>query len=94
MFSWFVYQCYYIGGTDDAATGMLGEVTKPMSYSKPVEKICENLKKKDGQICELQYGKCAPIVVYARVKVVCLAVATCVINDGKFIPKSWLLDVE
>ncbi|KXJ15780.1 mesencephalic astrocyte-derived neurotrophic factor homolog [Exaiptasia diaphana] len=47
--------CYYIGGTEDAATGMLNEVTKPMSYSKPVEKICEALKSKDAQICELQY---------------------------------------
>ena len=50
-------QCYYIGGTEDAATGMLSEVTKPMSYHLPPEKICEKLKKKDSQICELQYGK-------------------------------------
>lgn len=47
--------CYYIGGTDDAATGALGLVTKPMSYHMPAEKICEKLKKKDSQICELQY---------------------------------------
>lgn len=47
--------CYYIGGTEDAATGMLGEVTKPMSYHVPPEKICEKLKRKDSQICELQY---------------------------------------
>ena len=51
------FQCYYIGGTSDAATGMLGEITKPMSYHKPPEKICERLKTRDSQICELQYGK-------------------------------------
>ncbi|XP_048579977.1 mesencephalic astrocyte-derived neurotrophic factor homolog isoform X2 [Nematostella vectensis] len=47
--------CYYIGGTEDAATGMLQSVTKPMSYSKPIEKICQDLNKKDNQICHLQY---------------------------------------
>ena len=36
---------------------MLGEITKPMSYHKPPEKICERLKTRDSQICELQYGK-------------------------------------
>jgi len=47
--------CYYIGATDDAATGAIGLVTKPMSFHMPPEKICEKLKKKDSQICELQY---------------------------------------
>ncbi|XP_046839599.1 mesencephalic astrocyte-derived neurotrophic factor homolog [Xenia sp. Carnegie-2017] len=47
--------CYYIGGTDDAATSILNEITKPMSYHVPPEKICEKLKDKDAQICELQY---------------------------------------
>lgn len=50
-------QCYYIGGTEDAATGTLKEVVKPLSYHMPPEKICEKLSKLDGQICELQYGK-------------------------------------
>lgn len=49
--------CYYIGGTDDAATGMLKEVVKPLSFHMPPEKICEKLKKLDTQICELQYDK-------------------------------------
>lgn len=49
-------QCYYIGGTEDAATSILNEVTKPMSYHVPPEKICEKLKTKDSQICDLQYG--------------------------------------
>ena len=33
------------------------EVAKPLSFGKPSEKICEDLKKKDGQICELRYGE-------------------------------------
>jgi len=49
--------CYYVGGTEDAATGILNQVTKPLSFHKPVEKICEALKTKDAQICELQYDQ-------------------------------------
>jgi len=49
--------CYYIGATSDAATKIVNEVSKPMSYHVPVEKICEKLKKKDSQICELKYEK-------------------------------------
>lgn len=49
--------CYYIGASDIAATKLIKSVTKPLSYSKPVEKICEDLKKKDGEICLLKYEK-------------------------------------
>ncbi|KAK6480615.1 mesencephalic astrocyte-derived neurotrophic factor-like [Huso huso] len=49
--------CYYIGATSDAATKTINEVTKPLSYHVPVEIICEKLKKKDSQICELKYDK-------------------------------------
>jgi hypothetical protein len=49
--------CYYIGGTEDSATSILNEVTKPLSYSLPPEKICMKLHKKDSQICELKYEK-------------------------------------
>ncbi|XP_052382167.1 mesencephalic astrocyte-derived neurotrophic factor-like isoform X2 [Oncorhynchus keta] len=49
--------CYYIGGTNDAATKILNEISKPLSYHAPVDKICEKLKKKDSQICELKYSK-------------------------------------
>lgn len=51
------HQCYYVGGTEDAATSILNSVLKPLSYHKPAEKICEDLKRKDSQICALQYGK-------------------------------------
>ncbi|XP_076428837.1 cerebral dopamine neurotrophic factor isoform X1 [Peromyscus maniculatus bairdii] len=46
--------CYYLGATNDAATKILGEVTRPMSVHMPVVKICERLKKMDSQICELK----------------------------------------
>eukprot|EP00794_Sanderia_malayensis_P006359 gene6359-7087_t len=49
--------CYYVGGTEDAATYILNEITKPMMYFMHAEAICEKLKKKDKQICELQYDK-------------------------------------
>lgn len=35
----------------------MGELSKPLSYSLPAEKICEKLKKKDAQICDLRFGK-------------------------------------
>ncbi|KAJ8388118.1 hypothetical protein AAFF_G00147360 [Aldrovandia affinis] len=49
--------CYYIGATSDAATKIVNEVSKPLSFHVPVEKICEKLKKQDSQICELKYDK-------------------------------------
>lgn len=49
--------CYYIGATEDAATKIINEVSKPLSFSLPPEKICEKLKPKDASICELQYEK-------------------------------------
>ena len=48
--------CYFLGGTEDAATGILGEMSKPLSWGVPPEKVCEKLKKKDKQVCELRYG--------------------------------------
>lgn len=50
------FQCYYLGGLEESATGILSELSKPLTYSLPVEKICEKLKKKDAQICDLRYG--------------------------------------
>lgn len=49
--------CYYIGGTDDAATTMVNDVAKPLSNHIPVSNVCKKLKKKDSQICELKYEK-------------------------------------
>ncbi|XP_044764088.1 mesencephalic astrocyte-derived neurotrophic factor homolog [Coccinella septempunctata] len=47
--------CYYLGGLEESATGILGEMSKPLSWSMPADKVCEKLKKKDVQICELRY---------------------------------------
>lgn len=58
----FSSQCYYLGATTDAATKILGEVTRPMSVHIPAVKICEKLKKMDSQICELKYGTRDPTV--------------------------------
>jgi hypothetical protein len=47
--------CYYIGGSETSATGMMWLVSKPLSRFLPVEKACESVKKKDSAICDLQY---------------------------------------
>nr|XP_038937505.1 mesencephalic astrocyte-derived neurotrophic factor isoform X2 [Rattus norvegicus]XP_038937506.1 mesencephalic astrocyte-derived neurotrophic factor isoform X2 [Rattus norvegicus]XP_038937507.1 mesencephalic astrocyte-derived neurotrophic factor isoform X2 [Rattus norvegicus] len=60
--------CYYIGATDDAATKIINEVSKPLAHHIPVEKICEKLKKKDSQICELKYGLCQRPVLQSDLK--------------------------
>nr|XP_060632149.1 cerebral dopamine neurotrophic factor [Anolis sagrei ordinatus] len=49
--------CYYLGATNDAATKIITEVSRPMSAHVPVTKICEKLKKTDIQICELKYER-------------------------------------
>lgn len=49
-------QCYYLGGLEESATGILSEMAKPLSWSTPVDKVCEKLKKKDNQICDLRFG--------------------------------------
>ncbi|KOX71268.1 Mesencephalic astrocyte-derived neurotrophic factor like protein [Melipona quadrifasciata] len=49
--------CYYLGGLEESATGILSELSKPISWSMPANKVCEKLKKKDAQICDLRYEK-------------------------------------
>nr|CAG4635107.1 EOG090X0F26 [Alona affinis] len=49
--------CYYLGGVEESATGILSEMSKPLSWSTPVDKVCEKLKKKDVQICDLRFEK-------------------------------------
>nr|QFR37473.1 mesencephalic astrocyte-derived neurotrophic factor [Phigalia pilosaria] len=49
--------CYYLGGLEESATGTLGELSKPLSWSMPADKICEKLRKKDAQICDLRFDK-------------------------------------
>jgi len=47
--------CYYIGGTDDAATSMLREISTPLKNHIPDDKICERLNNKDDHICTVRY---------------------------------------
>jgi len=49
-------QCYYVGGLEESATGMLSEMSKPVSWSMPADKICMKLYRRDEQICDLRYG--------------------------------------
>ncbi|XP_051174358.1 mesencephalic astrocyte-derived neurotrophic factor homolog isoform X2 [Leptopilina boulardi] len=49
--------CYYLGGLEESATGILGEMSKPLSWSMPADKICEKIRKKDAQICDLRFEK-------------------------------------
>ncbi|KAM8867785.1 mesencephalic astrocyte-derived neurotrophic factor-like isoform 1-T1 [Synchiropus picturatus] len=47
--------CYYIGAMSFAPSPMINEVTRLISYSFPVEKVCERLKNWDAQLCVLKY---------------------------------------
>lgn len=50
--------CYYVGGLDTSATYIIPEMSKPMSWGMPADKICrEKLYKKDAQICDLKLDK-------------------------------------
>jgi len=49
--------CYYIGGLEESATGILPKVSQPLSNHLPVSVVCQKLKKLDSQICELRYDK-------------------------------------
>ena len=66
-----IVQCYYLGGLEDSATGILGELSKPLSWSMPADKVCEKLKKKDSQVCDLRYGKFL-LLAYMAWSVSCL----------------------
>ncbi|OQV24305.1 putative Mesencephalic astrocyte-derived neurotrophic factor-like protein [Hypsibius exemplaris] len=49
--------CYYVGGLEESATSTINELAKPLSWGMPVDKVCERLRKKDTQICDLKYEK-------------------------------------
>lgn len=51
-----IFQCYYIGGLEESATKIVTEMSKPLSWGLPVDKVCQKLKKKDVQVCDLRYG--------------------------------------
>jgi len=49
--------CYYIGGLEESATKILGDMSKPLSWGLPADKVCEKLVKKDPTVCDLRYEK-------------------------------------
>jgi len=50
--------CYYIGALETSATYAIGDLSKPLSWGIPAEKICrERLSKTNPQICDLKYEK-------------------------------------
>ncbi|KAK9500930.1 hypothetical protein O3M35_002092 [Rhynocoris fuscipes] len=49
--------CYYLGGLEESATSILRDLSKPLSYSLPIDKLCERLASKVGGICALRYDK-------------------------------------
>ncbi|CAH0384312.1 unnamed protein product [Bemisia tabaci] len=49
--------CYYLGGLEESATGILKKLSEPLAVPLPPEVICRKLKAVDSQICELHYDK-------------------------------------
>lgn len=49
--------CYYMGGQDVSATRTYKEMAEKMSWGLPTGKICEHLKGRDPQICEIKEKK-------------------------------------
>uniref|UniRef100_A0A7E4VYM0 Mesencephalic astrocyte-derived neurotrophic factor homolog n=1 Tax=Panagrellus redivivus TaxID=6233 RepID=A0A7E4VYM0_PANRE len=49
--------CNYIGALPESATSVINEVSKPLSWSMPAEKVCDKLKAMDSQICDLKFDK-------------------------------------
>jgi len=59
--------CYYIGGSDDAATSLLRTISVPLKNHLPADLICEKLKKADDHICQVKYEKPKEPVDYSKV---------------------------
>lgn len=68
------FQCFYIGALPESATSIMNDVVKPLSWSMPVEKVCEKLRTMDSQICELKFG--SPLVYFFQVKLYNLRMRT------------------
>lgn len=49
--------CYYMGGQDVSATRTYKEMADKMAMGYPPNKVCEHLKSKDSQICEIKEKK-------------------------------------
>lgn len=49
--------CYYMGGQDVSATRTYKEMAERMSWGLPTAKVCEHLRTRDSQICEIREKK-------------------------------------
>lgn len=49
--------CYYLGGQDVSATRTYKEMAERMSWGLPTAKVCEHLRSRDEQICEIREKK-------------------------------------
>ena len=49
--------CYYLGGQDVSATRTYKEMADRMSWGLPTAKVCEHLRSRDPQICEIREKK-------------------------------------
>lgn len=50
---------------------MTGEVSRPLSAHVPVHKICQRLQSRDGQICELRYGRAYSCIRFTAFEEIC-----------------------
>lgn len=49
--------CYYMGGQDVSATRTYKEMAEKISWGLPTDKVCEHLRSRDSQICEIREKK-------------------------------------
>lgn len=49
--------CYYMGGQDVSATRTYKEMAERMTWGLPTDKICDHLRTRDSQICEIRERK-------------------------------------
>lgn len=49
--------CYYMGGHEVSATRTYKDLADRMAWGLPADKICEHLKSRDSQICEIREKK-------------------------------------
>ena len=63
--------CYYVGALETSATYSVGDLSKPLAWGIPAEKICrERLFKSNPQICDLKYGQWLRCVLEKLISVV------------------------
>lgn len=49
--------CYYLGGQEVSATRTYKDMAERMAWGLPTAKVCEHLRSRDSQICEIRERK-------------------------------------